>query len=87
MKSLGIEGINPDFENNLNKNIEINDNNLELPNDIKIDNYYNIYSRTNDKSNQEVTVKESERVEEDMPTCIRKYKKAVRRISRLKKLY
>ena len=104
MKSLGREGINPDFENNLNKNIEINDNNLELPNDIKIDNYYNIYSRTNNKSNQEVTVKESERVEEDdkktdkreeeeekeeedMPTCIRKYKKAVRKITRLKKLY
>ena len=84
MKLFGIDDINPNFNNNLNNNPNNNLNSNQ-------DSYRNMVNNNigiRDKPAQEVEIKEKEeKKDEDVPTCIRKYKKSIRKITRLKKLY
>ena len=85
MNYYGIEEINFNFnvsEDNLtnnNNNSNLTDNTIHK---ISI-------NRTENKEERAQKIKKSkeEGKEEDLPTCIRKYKKSLRRINKLKKLY
>ena len=89
INSYELEGNNVYINNYIYNNVRVYNN---ITTDMNINNTNNINNDKNsgrelkNKSGEEGDKKEKEK-EEDFPTCIRKYKKAVRRIDKLKKLY
>ena len=89
INSYELEGNNVYVNNYIYNNVRVYNN---ITTDMNINNINNTNNDKNsgrelkNKSGEEGDKKEKEK-DEDFPTCIRKYKKAVRRIDKLKKLY